>query len=140
MTEGSDMGSGRASSLTDAVPRLSRSTMARRAGSARAWNKPSRSGEWLSIYLSISLPRFKHLGNSLSILVDVYTLPASVSLGVTAVGVERWAREVFAVAVGPRRPKRSGPISPFSRAGAARFARHEVADLAERSEGDPGGR
>jgi hypothetical protein len=34
---GSDMASGRASSLTEAGPRLSRSTMDRRVGSARAW-------------------------------------------------------------------------------------------------------
>jgi hypothetical protein len=50
MAAGSDIGSGRANSLTDAGPRLSRSTIARRVGSARALNTLSSSGIWLSMY------------------------------------------------------------------------------------------
>ena len=37
-TAGSDMASGSASSLTEAGPRLSRTTIERRLGSASAWN------------------------------------------------------------------------------------------------------
>jgi hypothetical protein len=52
-TDGSDIASGCASSLTDAGPRLNRSTMIRRVGSASAWNMRSRDASWLSICLSI---------------------------------------------------------------------------------------
>jgi hypothetical protein len=41
ITAGSDMASGRLSSLTDAGLAASRSTIARRVGSARAWNARS---------------------------------------------------------------------------------------------------
>src|SRR5882672_10203524 len=56
-TAGSDIASGLASSLTEAGPRVSRSTMTRRDGSASAWNTRSRGTDWLSIYLSIALHR-----------------------------------------------------------------------------------
>jgi hypothetical protein len=56
-TAARDMASGLPSSLTDAGPRLSRSTMRRRPGSASAWNTRSRSATWLSMYLSIRLDR-----------------------------------------------------------------------------------
>src|SRR5918999_175299 len=58
-TAGSDIGSGRASSLTEAGPRLNRSTMTRRLGSASAWNTRSMLSppvRRLSIYLTI-VPR-----------------------------------------------------------------------------------
>ena len=42
ITAGSDISSGRLSSLTDAGPCVSRSTIARRVGSASAWNARSR--------------------------------------------------------------------------------------------------
>src|SRR5216683_3401263 len=47
------MASGLASSLTEAGPWLSRSTMTRRPGSASAWKTRSRSAAWLSMYLSM---------------------------------------------------------------------------------------
>jgi hypothetical protein len=47
--------SGLASSLTDAGPRLSRSTMSRLLGSDSAWNTRSSLAVWLSTYLTIGL-------------------------------------------------------------------------------------
>src|ERR687887_2628482 len=58
-TDGSDIGSGRASSLTEAGPRLNRSTMTRRLGSASAWKTRSMlspPGRCLSMHLTI-VPR-----------------------------------------------------------------------------------
>src|SRR5215208_2935920 len=58
-TAGSDIGRGRASSLTEAGPRLKRSTMTRRLGSASAWKTRSMLSppeRCLSISLSI-VPR-----------------------------------------------------------------------------------
>jgi dihydrofolate reductase len=52
-TAGSDIVSGRASSLTEAGPRLNRSTIRRRLGSASAWNIRSSWGLWLSTSLTI---------------------------------------------------------------------------------------
>ena len=54
ITAGSDMASGHASSLTDAGPRDSRSIMARRVGSASAWNIASSGADWLSTSFSIA--------------------------------------------------------------------------------------
>ncbi len=54
-TAASDMLSGLASSLTDAGPRLSRSTMRRLLGSDSAWNTRSSVAVWLSMYLTIVL-------------------------------------------------------------------------------------
>jgi hypothetical protein len=45
ITAGSDMASGFARSLTEAGPRASRSTIARRVGSARAWKARSSAAE-----------------------------------------------------------------------------------------------
>lgn len=50
-TAGSEMVSGRDSSLTEAGPRTSRSTMPRRVGSASAWN--TWSSGWLTTHLTI---------------------------------------------------------------------------------------
>src|SRR5664279_3487653 len=55
-TAGSDIGSGLASSLTDAGPRPSSSTMRRRAGSARACSTSSTASEYLSTDLSFQTP------------------------------------------------------------------------------------
>ncbi len=56
ITAGSDMSSGRLSSLTEAGPCASRWTIARRVGSARAWNAWSSGISLLSILLSIIPP------------------------------------------------------------------------------------
>jgi len=52
ITAGSDMENGRARSLTEAGLRASRSTIARRVGSASAWKARSRGDGWLSMCLS----------------------------------------------------------------------------------------
>ena len=49
--------SGRASSLTEAGPRLNRSTISLRLGSASAWNTRSSVAPWLSIRFSVSARR-----------------------------------------------------------------------------------
>ena len=53
MTAGSDMASGRASSLTDTGPSSRRSTIARRLASERAWKTTSIGGSgagWMDEY------------------------------------------------------------------------------------------
>lgn len=54
-TAARDISSGPASSLTEAGPRLSRSIMLRRLGSASAWNTRSSVAPWLTTHLSIAL-------------------------------------------------------------------------------------
>src|SRR5450755_3173777 len=53
-TADSVMSNGLANSLTDAGPRHSRATTARRVGSPSAWNMRSRGVDWLSMCLSIT--------------------------------------------------------------------------------------
>jgi len=62
ITAGSDMAKGRASSLTEAGLRISRSTIFRRVGSASDWNTWSSRRDWLGTHLSICLapPIVKH--------------------------------------------------------------------------------
>ena len=110
ITAGSDIGRGRASSLTEAVPRLSRSTMTRRFGSASAWRTRStgcrRWANWLGIHLTI-------IGNS-----D----------GNTFVSGSRPRR------AGPAGPRTAGPApsrSRRSRAGSSRPSRGRSASSPE---------
>jgi hypothetical protein len=55
ITAGNDMTRGWARAVTEAGPRLNRSTITRRAGSASAWNRRSSGADWLSTRLSITI-------------------------------------------------------------------------------------
>src|SRR5687768_13019901 len=65
------MGSGWASSLTEAGPRLSLSTIARRLGSASAWKTRSSAAPWLSIRLSVVRRRRQELAHGLHVRYDL---------------------------------------------------------------------